>query len=526
MHESEYEVLKEEVKRMVTTDDDGGDDTPQAIANKLRVIDVVQRLGVGYHFETEIEGELAKVHALGGELFAIRDDNNTTPNVDLYHAALWFRILRQQGFQVSPDVFRKLKDTRGRFKEWLASDVQVLLSLYEAAHVAVHGEDILDEALDFATKTLKSILPELSPSFQKQVNFSLGLPAWKCVPRTLTRNFIDFYFEDPSHNNKLLQFAKLDFNMLQKFHQQELREISEWWKGLKVSTKFSHARNRIVECYYWICAIYFEPKYRLARMILTKIISTVSVIDDTYDNFASYEEVEALTEAIERMDVGALETLPDTMKDLYHAIIKLYDDIEIELGKRGPTFAVDYAKGELKKICRAYLAEVHWRAKGYIPTLEEYKLEAYVSGGLPLLCTSTFIGMEPEIATREAFEWVTNEPKMVRAVALIGRFQNDIVSHEFERERKHAASAIECYMKEHSTSKEEAIEFLWNEISKGWKDIAEECQKPTPLPVVLTDRVLNFARSISVIYEKGDGYTDSNLLKAHIAALFAVPVPL
>ncbi|CAI0455239.1 unnamed protein product [Linum tenue] len=453
MHESEYEVLKEEVKRMVTTDDDGGDDTPQAIANKLRVIDVVQRLGVGYHFETEIEGELAKVHALGGELFAIRDDNNTTPNVDLYHAALWFRILRQQGFQVSPDVFRKLKDTRGRFKEWLASDVQVLLSLYEAAHVAVHGEDILDEALDFATKTLKSILPELSPSFQKQVNFSLGLPAWKCVPRTLTRNFIDFYFEDPSHNNKLLQFAKLDFNMLQKFHQQELREISE-------------------------------------------------------------------------MDVGALETLPDTMKDLYHAIIKLYDDIEIELGKRGPTFAVDYAKGELKKICRAYLAEVHWRAKGYIPTLEEYKLEAYVSGGLPLLCTSTFIGMEPEIATREAFEWVTNEPKMVRAVALIGRFQNDIVSHEFERERKHAASAIECYMKEHSTSKEEAIEFLWNEISKGWKDIAEECQKPTPLPVVLTDRVLNFARSISVIYEKGDGYTDSNLLKAHIAALFAVPVPL
>ncbi|CAI0441074.1 unnamed protein product, partial [Linum tenue] len=59
---------------------------------------------------------------------------------------------------------------------------------------------------------------------------------------------------------------------------------------------------------------------------------------------------------------------------------------------------------------------------------------------------------------------------------------------------------------------------------EAWKDIAEECRKPTPLPVALTDRVLNFARSISVIYENGDGYTNSHPLKAHIASLFAHPV--
>ncbi|CAI0454328.1 unnamed protein product [Linum tenue] len=75
-------------------------------------------------------------------------------------------------------------------------------------------------------------------------------------------------------------------------------------------------------------------------------------------------------------------------------------------------------------------------------------------------------------------------------------------------------------------SEDEAVEFLWTEISKAWKDIAEACQKPTPLLVALTDRVLNFARSISVIYEKEDGYTNSYLLKAHLSSLFVDLIPL
>ncbi|CAL1391847.1 unnamed protein product [Linum trigynum] len=518
--ETEYDVLKEEVRKMVTAAVD--DNQLPAIVEKLRVIDAVQRLGVGYLFEKEIEEALEKVHALGDEPFTIQD--NTTAH--LYNAALRFRLLRQQGLPVSSDGFRKLKDSEGRFKEWLASDEQGLLSLYEAAHVAVHGEGILDEALSFATKTLKSILPQLDTSFQKQVKFALGLPSWKCVPRSLTRNYIDFYSEDASHNHKLFRFAKLDFNLLQKLHRQELHDISEWWKNLNVTTNFPHARDRVVECYYWIYAVYFEPKYQLARVMCTKIISMLSLLDDTCDNFATVEEVKMLTEAIESFHVQALETLPETMKNLFRIILDLYDEIEIELEKTGPTFAVDYAKEELKKICRAHLAEVQWRTKDHVPTLEEYKIDAYVTSGFPILCTSAFVGMGADIATIQAFEWVTNEPKMVRAASVISRIQNDIVSHKWERERSHAASAIECYMKEHGASEEEAVEFCWEEISRAWKDIAEECQKPTPLPVALTDRVLNFARSISVIYENGDGYTHSHLLKAHITSLFADPVPL
>ncbi|CAI0456506.1 unnamed protein product, partial [Linum tenue] len=128
------------------------------------------------------------------------------------------------------DGFRKLKNNEGKFKEWVSRDRQGLLSLYEASHLAFNGEDILEEALNFATKNLKSssIHPHKADtiSLQKQIDFALRFPAWKCVPRSLARHSIDFYSEDASQNQKLLTFAKMDFNIVQNLHQQELYEIS------------------------------------------------------------------------------------------------------------------------------------------------------------------------------------------------------------------------------------------------------------------------------------------------------------
>ncbi|CAI0457106.1 unnamed protein product [Linum tenue] len=151
MRHPKYQALKEEVRKMVVDDAVSGDDDQEAtIANKLQLIDTIQRLGVGYHFEMEIDEALEKVHAFGDDLFINIDDNNTA---DLYYAALKCRLLRQQGFSVSLDGFKKLKDNEGLFKEGLASDEQGLVSLYEATHMTINGEIILDETLTFTTTT-------------------------------------------------------------------------------------------------------------------------------------------------------------------------------------------------------------------------------------------------------------------------------------------------------------------------------------------------------------------------------------
>lgn len=104
-----------------------------------------------------------------------------------------------------------------------------MLSLYEAAHLRAHGDPILEEALTFTTTHLKSMTmssSRWSHFLAAQVKHALGQPIWKGLPRVEARRFISVYQEDPSHNEVLLRFAKMDFSILQKLHQKELGEIS------------------------------------------------------------------------------------------------------------------------------------------------------------------------------------------------------------------------------------------------------------------------------------------------------------
>ena len=60
-----------------------------------------------------------------------------------------------------------------------------------------------------------------------------------------------------------------------------------WWKGLDFARRLPFARDRVVECFFWIVGVYFEPQYSLARKILTKVIAMTSIIDGIYDVYQS-----------------------------------------------------------------------------------------------------------------------------------------------------------------------------------------------------------------------------------------------
>lgn len=75
---------------------------------------------------------------------------------------------------------------------------------------------------------------------------------------------------------------------------------NRWWKDLDVETKLPFVRDRIVECYFWILGVYFEPRYSLARRILTKVIAMASIVDDTYDAYGTFEELQLFTDAVDR----------------------------------------------------------------------------------------------------------------------------------------------------------------------------------------------------------------------------------
>ncbi|CAA3022779.1 (-)-germacrene D synthase [Olea europaea subsp. europaea] len=127
---------------------------------------------------------------------------------------------------VEADVFNKFMDHQGKFDESLITNLQGLLSLYEAAHFRVHVEEILEEALKFTTTYLDSSLTHVSNYMFGKVSKALEMPVHKTLIRLGSINFLSIYQQDESHDDILLNFAKLDFNLLQKMYKKELSDIT------------------------------------------------------------------------------------------------------------------------------------------------------------------------------------------------------------------------------------------------------------------------------------------------------------
>ncbi|KAL6311280.1 hypothetical protein AAG906_013230 [Vitis piasezkii] len=464
--------------------------TAAAVANPaqlLNFIDAVQRLGVAYHFEQEIEEALQHI------CNSFHDCNDM--DGDLYNIALGFRLLRQQGYSISCGIFNKFMDERGRFKEALISDVRGMLCLYEAAHLRFHGEDILAKALAFTTTHLKAMVESLGYHLAEQV--------WRLEARW----YISVYQDDAFHDKTLLELAKLDFNLVQSLHKEELTILQGWWwKELDFATKLPFARDRLVEGYFWMHGVYFEPQYLQGRRILTKVIAMTSILDDIHDAYGTPEELKLFMEAIERWDINSIDQLPEYMKLCYVALLDVYKEIEEEMEKEGNQYRVHYAKEVMKNQVRAYFAEAKWLHEEHRPTIEEYMRVAVVSSGYYLIATTSLVGMG-ERATKEAFDWMTSDPKIMSSSNFIARLMDDIKSHKFEQKRGHVASAVECYMKQYGVSEEQAYSEFQKQIENAWLDINQECLKPTAVSMPLLARILNLTRTADVFYKEQDSYT-------------------
>ncbi|XVE50494.1 hypothetical protein DITRI_Ditri01bG0167000 [Diplodiscus trichospermus] len=505
--EKKYEELKEEVRKMIVA--------PVENCNqKLMLIDAVQRLGVSYHFEKEIADALE----------AIYHDSNDVKN-DLYTTSLRFRLLREHGYNSSCEVFNKFKDEEGHFKSALTNDVRGLLELYEASYMRVHGEDILDEAISFTTTYLTPVAATSEYPLSEQVAHALKQSIRRGMPRVEARRYISIYPDLESPNKALLEFAKIDFNMLQLSHRKELSEICRWWKDLDFERKLPYARDRVVECYFWGMGAYFEPHYSLGRKTLTKVIAMASIVDDTYDSYGTYDELIIYTDAIERWDIKCIDQLPDYMKISYKALLDVYEKMKQLLPEERQNW-VEYARKQMIRLAQAYFLEAKWTHQNYKPTVEELRANGLKTAGYDMLAITAFIGMR-DVVTPETFKWATNDPKIFKASSIIGRFMDDLAEHKFNQRNEGDYSSIECYMEEYGVSAEEAYAKFYKHIESSWKDVNEEFLKPTEIPVPILSLNLNLDRVIDVLYKDGDGYTHAgNVTKNVITSLFINPVPL
>ncbi|XP_071933030.1 (-)-germacrene D synthase-like [Coffea arabica] len=151
---------------------------------------------------------------------------------------------------------------------------------------------------------------------------------------------------------------------------------------------------------------------------------------------------------------------------------------------------------------------------------------ALVTGAYMMLATTSMVGMGDSLTT-QTFDWVTNEPLIVRATSVICRLMDDMAGHEFEQERGHLATAVECYVNEYGVTKQEAFDEFNKQVANAWKDINGECLNSNAVPMAVLERVVDLAKVVNLLYKDKDWYTHSaTKLKDFIATVPIDPIPI
>ncbi|XP_074565101.1 monoterpene synthase 8, chloroplastic-like [Curcuma longa] len=473
------------------------------VEEQLRLIDHLQQLGVAYHFKDDIKGSLRNLHSSLEEISLTFKDN-------LHASALLFRLLRENGFSISEDIFEEFRDEKGDFREGLKDHTEGMLSLYEASYYEKDGEMVLHEAMEFTTEHLKNLSEEGSDSDMKlkeQAAHALELPLNWRMERLHARWFIEACEREVMVVDNpllLLEFAKLDFNAVQSIYKKELSALSSWWTKLGVVEKLPFARDRLTENYLWTVGWAFEPEHWSFREAQTKGNCFVTMIDDVYDVYGTLDELELFTRVVDRWDINAIDQLPDYMKILFLALFNTINDDGYKVMKEKGLDVIPYLKRSWADLCKAYLVEAKWYHRGYKPTLNEYLDNTWISISGPAIFTNAYC-MAGDL-TKQDLERFSQYPAIAKPSSMLGRLYNDLATSTAEIERGDVPKSIQCCMHERGVSEGVAREQVKELIRGNWRCVNGDRAAASSFEEKLKRVAVDIARASQFFYQNGDGY--------------------
>lgn len=491
------------------------------VEEQLELIDRLQQLGVAYHFKDNIKDCLTRLHASLEDVISLKFNDN------LHAAALLFRLLRENGFSISEDIFKKFRDEKGDFRDGGEKHTEGMLSLYEASYYGTEGEMVLQEAMEFTTERLKNLLAEGSEmKHREKVADALELPLNWRMERLHARRYIEACQTDASIINDplLLEFATLDFNAVQIGYKKELSALSRFWTELGLVEKLPFARDRLTESYLWTVGWTFEPEQWRFREAQTKANCFGTLIDDVYDVYGTLDELELFTNVVDRWDVKAIDKLPEYMKVLFLAIFNTTNDEAYKVMKEKGLDIIPYLRGAWANLCKAYLAEAKWYHQGCTPTLAEYLENAYVSISGPLVLTNAYC-MANHLSQQD-LESFSGHLAIAKPPSMLARLYNDLATSTAEIKRGDVPKAIQCCMHEAGGVSEAVARRRIQELIKvNWRRMNGDRGGASSLEVHLKRVAVGMARATHFFYGDGDGFGERDGdVKSQLMELLVNPV--
>uniref|UniRef100_A0A6N2LUG6 ent-kaurene synthase n=1 Tax=Salix viminalis TaxID=40686 RepID=A0A6N2LUG6_SALVM len=461
---------------------------------RLSMVDALESLGIDRHFRKEIKIVLDETYRfwLQGEE-EIFSDSAT--------CALAFRILRLNGYDVSPDTLDQFSEHH--FSNSLGGylkDLRAVLELYRAMQLSYPDESLLEKQNPWTSCFLKQGLSNVSLCGDK-----------------LRKNIIGEDF---------LKLAVEDFNICQSIQREELKHIGRWVVERRLD-KLKFARQKEAYCYFSAAATLFAPELSDARMSWAKNGVLTTVVDDFFDVGGSEEELVNLIQLIERWDAnGTTDFCSEKVEIIYSAIHSTISEIgDKSFGWQGRDVKSHVIKIWLD-LLKSMLTEAQWSSNKSVPTLEEYMTTAHVSFALGPIVLPALYFVGPKLS-----EEVAGHPELLnlyKVMSTCGRLLNDWRS--FKRESEEGKlNAVSLYMIHGggAVTEEEAVEHFKGLIDGQRRQMLQLVlqEKGSVIPRPCKDLFWNMIKILHTFYMKDDGFTSNEMINV-AKAMINEPISL
>ncbi|KAK4361002.1 hypothetical protein RND71_019954 [Anisodus tanguticus] len=480
----------------------------------LVVIDTIQQLGLDRLFHQQIQVILE-------EQFLKTKFTPFFDHFDLYEVSLHFRLLRQEGYSVTAEVFNNFKGENGLFHEELSQDLKGLMALHEATHLSIKGESILVEAAQFSGECLMRNMVHLDDNQSQKVRQTLQHPIQKNLPRCSIKSSLENFQVEFEWEAILKDLALNEFGKLRSIYNEDLRQVLKWWKELSLTQDLKLARSQPLKWYMWSMGALSGPTMSKERMELIKPISLVYVVDDIFDVYGTLPELTLFTEVVNRWEISAAEQLPDYMRMCFMTLYETTENTGCVVYKEHGWNPINHLRKAWADLCNAFLEEAKWFTSGDMPMAEEYLKNGIVSSGVPMVLINLYF-LLGHGATKDSSssDVLANIEGIISSIAQILRLLDDLGNAEDEQQEGKDGSYVEYLMEQQGLTNENARRHVLDMVSNTWNDVNKQCLSPSAIPLSFQKACLCVARMVPMMYIYDENHC-LPVLEEYIKSIFS-----